>query len=290
MAQAERVTFREFQARFGTEENCRAYLREQRFPKGFVCPNCGCVEAYEISTRRTFQCKNCRKQVSLTSGTVMHHTHLPLTVWFWAIYLCANDKRGISAVQLSATLEISYESAWYLLRRIRKAMGQRDENYQLAGFVELDDAYLGGPKKDGKRGRGTTKPKMVVGLSLKDGKPRFLRLELVNDLKNETLTEFANTHLEAGAQISSDGYKSYQKLGDFSATQQNFSPTSDHLKWLHKAISNLKAFLLGTYHGRCTDFQDYLNEFSFRFNRRFFNNQLFARLLRATATSCVLLS
>lgn len=290
MARAEQMTFLEFQTKFGTEEECRAYLYKQRFPNGFICPSCGCNHAYEIRTRKLFQCKDCRKQVSVTSGTVMHRTHLPLTVWFWAIYLCVNDKRGVSALQLCKMLQISYESSWYLLARIRRAMGQRDEQYKLGGFVEMDDAYLGGTVHGGKRGRGTTRDKMVVALSIFDEKPQYLRLKLVNDLKNETLSAFAKEYLDSGAIISADGHRSYQNIDGFSTIQQNFSPDGDHLLWLHKTISNLKAFLLGTYHGRCEHIQSYLDEFAFRFNRRFFEKELFSRLTRAVALSCALLS
>ena len=119
MARAESITFGEFRTRFSTEEACRAELFRLRFPNGFVCPKCGCTEYYPVRGRNTFQCRACRHQTSVTAGTVMHRTHLPLTVWFWAIYLCATDKRGISAVQLSRTLNICYESAWYLLHRIQ---------------------------------------------------------------------------------------------------------------------------------------------------------------------------
>ena len=142
MARAESITFQEFRARFSTEDACRAELFRLRFPNGFVCPKCGCTEYYPVRGRSTFQCRACRRQTSVTAGTVMHRTHLPLTVWFWAIYLCATDKRGISAVQLSRTLNICYESAWYLLHRIRRAMAQRDENYALSGIVEMDDGYV----------------------------------------------------------------------------------------------------------------------------------------------------
>ena len=142
MAHAEKITFQEFRTRFSTEESCRAELFRLRFPNGFVCPKCGCTEYYPVRGRNAFQCRACRHQTSVTAGTVMHRTHLPLTVWFWAIYLCATDKRGISAVQLSRTLNICYESAWYLLHRIRCAMAQRDENYALSGIVEMDDGYV----------------------------------------------------------------------------------------------------------------------------------------------------
>ena len=142
MAQAESITFEEFRTRFSTEEICRAELFRLRFPNGFFCPKCGCTEYYPVRGRNAFQCRACRHQTSVTAGTVMHRTHLPLTAWFWAIYLCATDKRGISAVQLSRTLNICYESAWYLLHRIRCAMAQRDENYALSGIVEMDDGYV----------------------------------------------------------------------------------------------------------------------------------------------------
>ena len=113
MAHAESITFEEFRTRFSTEEVCRAELFRFRFPNGFVCPKCGCTEYYPVRGRNMFQCRACRHQTSVTAETVMHRTHLPLTVWFWTIYLCATYKRGISAVQLSRTLGICYESAWY---------------------------------------------------------------------------------------------------------------------------------------------------------------------------------
>ena len=151
MARAESITFEEFRTRFSTEEICRAELFRSRFPNGFVCPKCGCTEYYPVRGRNTFQCRACRHQTSVTAGTVMHRTHLPLTAWFWAIYLCATDKRGISAVQLSRTLGICYESAWYLLHRIRAAMGKSDEKYELSGIVEMGDGYIGRVTRNGRR-------------------------------------------------------------------------------------------------------------------------------------------
>lgn len=165
MAKVKSISFKEFRARYCTEDTCREELFRLRFPEGFVCPVCGCREYYPIHGRNTFQCRACRHQASVTAGTVMHRTRLPLTVWFWAIYLCATDKRGISAVQLSHILEICYDSAWHLLDRIRKAMGQRNENYQPSGIIEMDDGYVGGNSHNGKRGRGADKPKIVVALS-----------------------------------------------------------------------------------------------------------------------------
>ncbi len=143
MRQQKGMSLKEFRRRFQTEEACEAYLFQQRWPRGFVCPKCGGTGCYQIHGRREYVCKQCHRQSSVTAGIVLHRTHLPLTFWFWAIYLVARDKRGISAVQLSHELEISYSGAWYLLHRLRKAMGQRDKDYILSGVIELDDAYFG---------------------------------------------------------------------------------------------------------------------------------------------------
>jgi len=291
MAKSAAITFEEFRARYETNEACREELFRLRFPNGFVCPKCGCREYYPIRTRNTCQCRNCRRQTSVTAGTVMHRTHLPLTVWFWAMYLCATDKRGISASQLSRLLDVCYETAWHLLGRIRTAMGQRDANYVLSGLVEMDDCYLGGACSGGRRGRGTDKTKVVVALSkTNQGIPLFAHMQVMKDLKTETLQEFVNQHLTEGSVVQCDGYSSYCGLTGVNCNRKAFDAASGDLKWLHKSISNLKALILGTYHGRCSKLQPYLNEFCFRLNRRGAVNQLFPRLTRAVASSCALLT
>ena len=183
MAKAERITFKSFRARFATEEDCRDYMFEVRLPNGFVCPKRGCREYSYLRTRHTCQCKSCRRQTSVTAGTVMHRTHLPLTVWFWAIYLCATDKRGVSAKALARQLELSYESTWYLLVRIWKAMQEHDKSYLLTGIIEMDEAYLGAPERGKKRGRGTAREKMAVAVSRnpKDH-TMFLKLQIIPDV------------------------------------------------------------------------------------------------------------
>ena len=218
----------------------------------------------------------------------MHRMHLPLTVWFWATYLCATDKRGISAVQLSRTLGICYESAWYLLHRIRTAMGKRDGKYELPGIIEMDDGYVGGATRNGKRGRGTDKARIVVALSkTENGAALFTRMQVVEDVTGGTLQQVVDETVAPGSKIECDGYRSYRNLSGVALDAKKYE-TGD-LHWLHKAIGNLKAFLLGTYHGRCTQLQAYLDEFCFRFNRRNTSDQIFMRLTRAVATSCGLL-
>ena len=289
MAKGEQITFKAFRTRFATEESCRDYLFAQRFPDGFVCPKCGCRAYYVLKTRQTCQCKQCRRQTSVTAGTVMHRTHLPLTVWFWAFYLCATDKRGISAKGLAGQLGISYESAWFLLVRIRRAMRERDQRYLLKGLVEMDEAYLGAPKRGKKRGRGTERGKMAVAVSKDEkGHPQFLHLQIIPNVTTATLQSVVDDHVEAGSTVECDGLKSYVGLKNVSVNAAKYEVGD--LTWVHTAIGNFKAFLLGTYHGSCGDYQPYLDEFCFRFNRRFHPAELFSRLSKAVATSCVMLS
>ena len=289
MAKATSISFTEFRTKFATEKDCRNYLFQERFPDGFVCPKCGGREYYYLKKRHTCQCRNCRRQTSVTAGTVMHHTHLPLTVWFWAIYLCATDKRGISAKGLARQLELSYESAWYLLVRIRNAMKERDQKYMLEGIIEMDEAYLGAPKRGKKRGRGTERKKMAVAVSkTEDDHPIFLKLQMISDVTTATLQSVINENIKSGSTIECDGLSSYPGLENVSVNASMYG--IDDLKWVHVAIGNFKAFLLGTYHGSCGDYQPFLDEFCFRFNRRFQPPQLFARLSRAVATSCALLN
>ena len=289
MARTDKISFKEFRNRYDSNDACKDELFRLRFPNGFVCPKCGCVEFYPIRNRNTYQCRACRHQTSVTSGTVMHRTHLPLTTWFWAIYLCATDKRGISAVQLSRTLDIGYESAWYLLSRIRSAMGQRDAQYLLSGIVELDDGYVGGHTRNGKRGRGTDKAKIVVAVSKSEnGAPLFARMKVVDNVKNTTLQEIIDQNFEKKTKVECDRYQSYLSLKNVELMPKKYQVGD--LNWLHKVISNLKAYLRGTYHGRCRNIQAYLDEYCFRFNRRMTGDQIFMRLTRAVATSCGMLS
>ena len=168
----------------------------------------------------------------------MHRTHLPLTIWFWAVYLCATDKRGISAVQLSRTLGICYDSAWYLLNRIRTAMGQRNEKYLLSGIVELDDGYVGGPSHNGKRGRGTDKAKIVVAVSkTENGMSLFARMKVVENVQGKTLQEIIDQYFAPQTKVECDGYRSYTNLEGVELNAKRYE-TND-LHWLHKAISNL---------------------------------------------------
>ena len=291
MARQESMTILEFQQKFGTEEACEEHLFHIRWPDGFVCPKCGHTEHFNIKSRHLYQCKKCNHQASVTAGTVMEKTKTPLTKWFWAMFLMGEDKRGCSALYLSKQLKVAYSTAWAISHKIRTAMGKRDTMYVLEGTVELDDAFFGGTRKGGKRGRGTDKTVVLVGVSLNtQGKPQFVKMSAVENVQGETLKQFAQRNIKTGAFIKSDGYKSYHKLcgAGYAHEGTPFDPdhNPEHLKWLHIVISNAKAFIQGTYHGLdALHLQSYLNEFCFRFNRRFFTAQLFNRIVNACAIS-----
>lgn len=291
MAKQQKLSWLEFQRKFSTDEACRRHLFRIRWPDGFWCPICDNGRAYKVTTRHLFECSECGYQASVTAGTVMHKTRTSLIIWFWAIYLIANDKRGLSATQLSQQFGISYPTAWLMMHKIRKAMQQRDDMYSLTGIVEMDDTFIGAPTEGGKRGRGTEKTKVVASLSLTNaGHPVYLKMKVVDDLTSSTLIELANQNINAGSVISTDLYRSYRELNNVGylhlPKEFNYKDNPDHLKWLHTIISNAKAFIGGTYHGLGKKhLQPYLDEYCYRFNRRKFKGQLFNRLLNACATT-----
>jgi transposase-like protein len=182
-----------------------------------------------------------------------------------------------------------------MLHKIRKAMGDRDGAYQLVGLVEMDETYIGGPKSGGKRGRGTEKSKVLVAVSLNNGKnPEFVKMAVIDDITGDTLAGFAARTIREGSTISSDGCRSYLKA--FSTDKYTHDPAKydpyqrpEHLRWLHTIVSNAKRFILGTYHGLDgTHLQAYLDEFCYRINRRFFTAQLFDRILCACSSTTTL--
>jgi len=286
MSKHEPMSFFDFTQTFNTEEVCRNHLFSIRWPNGFECPKCKNDRYYEIKKRHHYQCTSCRHHTSVTAGTIMDKSHIPLVKWFWAIYMVGTDKRGCSATVLMKKLGIGYKSAWYLLKRIQTAMMERDWDYMLSGIVEVDDAFFGAADDDnGKRGRGTSKTQVIVGLSINGkGHPQYVKMEAVSNLKAETVGTFASTNIASGSTISSDAYSSYKRLSEngYNHKPKKFNPKEDkeHLKWLHTIISNAKAFINGTYHGLDEKHLNfYLAEFCYRFNRRFNIDLLFNRLL-----------
>ncbi|MHB1954399.1 MAG: IS1595 family transposase [Sulfobacillus sp.] len=286
MSKAKSMSLLEFQSKFHSEQVCRDQLFQLRWGKAFSCVKCQCADYYYIESRKLYECRSCGHQTSLTAGTIMHKTKLPLLVWFWAIYLVAHDKRGRSALSLAQILNLNYRTAWRLLHKIRNAMSQRDAGYQLAGIVEMDDAYFGAPRP-GTDGRGTTKTAVAVSLAVSAaGGPRYIRMHVINRVTIAEIQRVAKECVANGSTIVSDGHRSYKHLEELGykhvSQDYNKSNPEEFLKWLHIMIGNAKAFIDGTYHGLGSRYlQSYLDEFCYRFNRRQFPNELFGRLLNA---------
>ncbi len=287
------MTLIEWQDKFSTEEACQNHLFSQRWPEGFSCPKCQGTQYWKIerSDRTTplYECVTCHHQVSLTAGTLFHRTKVPLRVWFFAIFLIAVDKGGKSALALSRELGLRYATAWLMHHKIQQAMADRNRRYQLGGLVELDDAYFGGISHGpGKRGRGTDQDPVVVGVSL-DGKghPRFGFLEAVPDLTKETVLPVLKRRVEDqgvwrtdGASVYAAGAQAHHADHEVTRSDDPEAPVVFH--WINILISNAKTFIDGTYHGRGrARRQLYLEEFAYRFNRRYLGTRIADRLMIA---------
>jgi transcription elongation factor Elf1 len=180
------VSLVEWQKRFGTEKACAKVLAQIRWPQGFQCPACGSKKCSFIATRKLYQCSLCRHQVSVTADTLFHATKVPLDKWFWAIYLIASDKGGLSALRLSKHIGVSWLSARRMLKKVRTAMVHRDRIYRLNKLIELDDTYLGG-KRAGKRGRGAEgKKPVLVAVETREKRAGFVAMKAVNTVNKKT--------------------------------------------------------------------------------------------------------
>jgi transposase-like protein/ribosomal protein L37AE/L43A len=268
-------TLAEFQARFGDEAACRAYLAACRWPDGYRCPRCQHPEAYELAPRGLWQCKACSAQTSVTAGTVLHRTRTPLTLWFWTAYLVTTHTPGVSAWQLQRQLGIDrYETAWALLHKLRRAMVRPDRE-PLKDQVEVDEAYIGGPEVGLRGGRELIHKALVVAaVEVRGRASGRVRLQVVPDASSRSLTGFVTAHVERGAIVRTDGWAAYLPLGDLGyrhrpRTQGDPTRAGQLLPRVHRVFGNLQTWLRGTHHGvGHQHLQGYLEEFTFRFNRR----------------------
>lgn len=279
-----------FQRRFPYEKTCWNYLIKMRWPEGFICPDCN-TKGDLIQTRKVFECRNCRKQTSATAGTIFHKSKISLRKWFWAIFLIATSKKGISALYLQKQLEIgSYRAAWLMMQKIRRAMVQRDSLYTLNGTVQVDEIQIGGKQTlEDRLTAGSNKtPFLIMVEEGKDGGPRFVSFEELETIYEEHVVPALEKHVQKESKLKTDGAGAYVKAKkkgykhDRSVYMKEKEKTQEHLNWVNMLASNLKRFLLSTYHGVYPKYRKiYLAEFAYRFNRRYWPNQAFDRLLYA---------
>ena len=212
------LSMADFIRQYGTEAKCYRALYKARWPQGFRCPRCAAADHYVVGhgARKLFQCNGCRHQTSLTSGSLMEHTKLPLTTWLLATYLISQAKTGLSALALKRQLGVSYPTAWLLHQKINRAMAEQDSTHRLTGVVQLDDAYLGGERAGGKPGRGSeNKVPFVAAVSLNDkGHPMHLKLNLVSGFTSTAIGNWAKANLAPGTKVASDGLACFAAVAD----------------------------------------------------------------------------
>src|SRR5215208_6461448 len=279
----------EFRERFGTEEACRQALFEMRWREGLTCPACDGSSFCRLKTRELFQCNRCKRQVRLTAGTVFQDTKLPLTAWFAAIYHLTQGKGGISSVELGRRLGVKRQTAWLVKHELMRTMGAREAaKPKLSGRVEIDDAYLGGERSGGKRGRGAAgKTPLVAAVeTTPERKPKRLRLSVVKGFRKKEVEKIAKRDFAPGTNVVSDGlscWPAVERAGcahfpmatGVGKKAANWAP----FRWVNTCLGNIKTAIVGTYHHvSAKHAQSYLTSFAYRFNRRFQLDSIVERL------------
>lgn len=285
-----RQNWLQIQKRFPTELACRKHLQKQRWPEGFRCPRCRCQRAGFHPRRELYQCKGCRYQVSLTAGTIFHKTRTPLQKWFWLVLLMSQNKHGVSMLEAQRMLGIrSYKATWSMCHKIRTAMRHRDGHYKLAGLIELDDASFGHKGEKNTRAGGTEKAVRVLVSTTDEGKPKFAKMAVADYAGVLQAQKMVREQVESNQVIRTDGGLSFpalKELGFEHDRHVGMTPKQmdQWLPWVSTLTANAKRFLLGTHHQESPKYlQRFLDEFAYRFNRRWVASQLFDRLL----TACV---
>ena len=284
----------EFKERFGSEEACRAALFEMRWREGLACPACSHRGFCTVRTRKLFQCNRCKKQVRLTAGTVFQDSKLPLTLWFAAIYHLTQSKGGISSIELGRRLGVRQPTAWLIKHKLMRAMAEREAGKpKLAGRVEIDDAYLGGERQGGKRGRGAAgkTPLIAAVETTPERKPRRLKLTVVKGFRKKEVEKLAKRDFTPGSNVVSDGLSCWPAVEAAGCTHFPMTTGSGKraaswapFRWVNTSLGNIKTAIAGTYHHvSAKHAQSYLTSFAYRFNRRFQLDSIVQRLAWAAA-------
>jgi transposase-like protein len=269
-------TYRELVETFPDDAACAAWLGQLRWPDGFVCPKCGAAGEPWRQSRGRLVCPACRHQGTVTAGTILEKTRTPLTTWFEAAWHMTTAKNGRSAKTLERTLGVRYRVAGTILQRFRVAMG-RSERRPLFGTIEVDEALVGGVDRGGKPGRGASKSVVVIAVEVHDPKGfGRVRMRHVPDASGNHLVPFVCAVVAPGSTVRTDGWGGYNALPRYGYTRHktvlSSSPDPAHVAMpgVHRVASLLKRWILGTHQGSVAPehLQSYLEELTFRFNRR----------------------
>ena len=281
----------EFVTWFHDEAACLSFLINLRWPSGFICPHCAAIKFYQVDSK-LFLCANCRKKTSVTSGTIFDKSRISLRSWFAAVWYITNQKSGVSALGVKRLLELgSYQTAWSILHKLRAAM-VNPERDKLSGIVEVDETLIGGVSHKDKSTEHLYENKAIVLVAVELIEPKGfgrIRLRQVDSATAENIQKFILDTVEQGSLICSDGSLAYIKLGKLGYKHKRIvlsgsrKPAHVSMAGVHRVSALLKRWLLGTYQGavRAKQLDYYLDEYTFRFNRRKSNSRglLFYRLL-----------
>lgn len=294
----------QFQKAFADEASCATFMFRRRWSDGFVCPACGNDRFAALKSRpRLYECLDCGRQTSVTAGTVMHRSKLPLTTWFWAAHLMTTHSNGMSALQLQDQLGVTYKTAWLLTQKLRRSMLDPDRE-PLEGVVEIDQAEIPFREGDTVLESGNAGKILIIGAvevierDTNKAKPRRkhakyldtrsgrIRLAMIADNSAASIEAFVHANVKRGTTLLTDGHKSFPSLKGYRHDPRVVGKMAAHivLPWIHRAFSLMKRWSLGTYHGlRRRHVDTYLNEFVFRYNRRFYRHVSFETLLELAA-------
>lgn len=283
----------EFMTRFGTDRQCEEAMVRARWPNGFVCPRCSATRASRFSRGRQtlWQCRQCRVQSSVTAGTPLADSKLPLRLWWLAIYLTTQAKNGISALELKRQLGVCYRTAWLIKHKLMAVMAHREINRVLMGEVQVDDAYLGGERSGVANGaQWENKIPFIAAVSTHLGRPQFIRLDVVSSFNRATLQAWAQHALAPGTSVVSDGLSAFTGIAAAGFHHEAIvcgrgrrAAQKPRLLWVNVILSNLKTAFSGTHHAlKFAKYgARYLASHQYRFNRRFDMASMVPRLAKA---------
>ena len=297
----------EFNRYFPDEAACRKAFKEMRDREGVVCQHCGSHDVVWLESKQQYQCKHCRHRTTLRSGTVMHGSKLPFMYWFIAMHLLTATKKSISAAELQRQLGHNrYQPIWELMHKLRSVMGKRDNKYTLKGCIELDEGFfstetpLSRKQEKLRAGAGSQRKSKVLVIAestdvesprpgQKSKKVGHIKMIVLPDMKKETVNSKAVNAINQESSITTDGSSSHNDFrflfGEHKSQVIDPKDIGKVLPWVHIAIANAKTLFADMYHGVKPEFlQEYLNEFCYKFNRRYFGEDLFGRLVMIAAS------
>jgi transposase-like protein len=308
----------EFSKRYPDEQSCIEAVKTRRLSMGLTCKKCSHTEHYFRKGDLKFECKKCHSRQGLRAGTVMENTNLPIRYWLMAIHLMSVTKKGFSALEMQRLIgHKRYEPIWYMMHKIRRIMGKRDDKYQLSECIEIDEGFFervddkevitankeknpSGDDKPNKRGRGSEKQtKVLVMVESKpskegnakgkpDRKAGYLKMKVMDNLKADSINTTIQNNVKPDTTAQTDGYRGYNKLKEILSKhtvviEPDKKKAAKLFPWVNRTISNAKKVLLCNHHNGINNsfVQNYLDEFCYKFNRRYFGDKMFDRLVLA---------